>query len=469
MLALTMINLSWSQERTCNCSEAFSDMTVKLEANYIGLKHFYERGKRSEYEQRKTEFTKLSSNTDASQCTQVLGEFLSYFDDGHLFVFERPKYAETEIDAMRRRIQTGKLDVDQVEALLKLQSRMTGTGEGDKIIGRYSDATSEFAMVKDGDSYNGYILQSTNENVSSGELKVTLKWTGEAYRGVYYSYGHEVSFTKGQLYKEGTLLKLANSRWARIDSEFEREEAMFDFENGIDQPTIQKLDDDNVLFSIPSYNLDYQQFMSFLKKNEKTLLNARNLIFDIRGNTGGNAIYFPFFDLFSDRIMPGGQGHVLASADNLAYFERNVQFSAKIYKPVVKDIQEHMGEIVDGPAYLGRTVKRNKKSKVENVAILTDEGCMSAAESFILHAKGISSKVTTFGSPTFGMIDYTSVNASQLNSGNQHIYFGYPTSTFHKEIPENGYNKTGIVPDVPIARNVEDKVAYIMQHYKQDK
>jgi len=93
---------------------------------------------------------------------------------------------------------------------------------------------------------------------------------------------------------------------------------------------------------------------------------------------------------------------------------------------------------------------------------------MSAAESFILHFKSSSSKVTNFGSPTGGVIDYTSINTLKLNSGNQNIFFGYPTSTYHKDIPRNGYNKTGIIPDVLIGNNVKDKIAFIMEYYNSN-
>ena len=98
-------------------------------------------------------------------------------------------------------------------------------------------------------------------------------------------------------------------------------------------------------------------------------------------------------------------------------------------------------------------------SKIQHVAILTDEACISAAESFILEAKSSSDKVKTFGSPTGGVIDYTSVSSVVLEgSGKQHIIFGFPTSTLHKDIPLNGYNETGIVPDVYINNQVQDKI-----------
>jgi hypothetical protein len=119
---------------------------------------------------------------------------------------------------------------------------------------------------------------------------------------------------------------------------------------------------------------------------------------------------------------------------------------------------------VDGPLYPAKSIVP-LKTKIQKVAILTDKGCMSAAESFILHSKNVSSKVITFGSPTGGVIDYTSVNTVKLNSsGMQTIYFGYPTSSWHKQIPANGYNRTGIIPDVPVKDSEKDKISFIVNY-----
>lgn len=93
---------------------------------------------------------------------------------------------------------------------------------------------------------------------------------------------------------------------------------------------------------------------------------------------------------------------------------------------------------------------------------------MSAAESFILHSKGASNKVTTFGSPTAGVIDYTSVSVVKLvSSGDQNMYVGFPTSSLHKQIPQNGYNKTGIIPDVTIKANEKNKIKAVMQYFNK--
>ncbi len=452
-----------ARQAACDCEVVFQQMTEKLEANYIGLKHFQQRGKGAEYEQRKKDFTTKSSTITGEQCAAFLQGFLDYFEDGHLYVIERPKFEEAKIATIKAKIEQERGDVKELRQKLKAQRV---SDPDDLVPGEYSDGTSEFIIVKAGDVYNAYALSSENENLKPGQIKASFSKTIHRFRGTYYSNNGTPLFMKGGLYKQGTLLRIESFIWIKTDTDKKRELSMVNFEGGTDWPTVQKLDEDNVLMSIPKFSVDYNVWKNVVAENIETLRNAKNLIIDIRGNRGGNAIYFSIFNLFADRKREGSQGHVLASEDNKAYFSRN---NGKIYKRVVQDMEGHMGEIIDGPAYPSALIKRSKKSKVEQVAILTDEACMSAAESFIIHAKRASTLVKTFGSPTDGVIDYTSVNAILLNSGDQNIYFGYPTSTLHKEIPDNGFNKTGIVPDVPIDKQVADKVAYIMDYYEKAK
>lgn len=462
MLSLKIDQVS-ARQTTCDCEVVFEQMTEKLEANYIGLRHFQDRAKGPEYQQRKQEYAAKAKTIPARKCAEFLQEFLDYFEDGHLYVLERPRFEGAKLDSIEAKIQSEKVETS---TLLEELKRQKTDDPNDAFLGKYKDGTSEFVVLKTGEVYNAYIIKSDDENVSPGEIKVHFSQTTEGLRGTYYSYAHIPRFLKGGLYKDGTLLQVEGQVWVKTDTDKERELSMVNFEGGTDWPTIQQLDKDNVLISIPTFAIDRAIWQNVTKANEEILRNATNLIFDIRGNRGGNAIYFSVFNLFSNRKRIGGQGHVLASEDNKAYFER---IDSKIYKDVVTAIGQNMGNIIDGPDYPDRLIKKHRKSKVQQVAILTDEACMSAAESFILHARASSTLVKTFGSPTDGVIDYTSVNTILLDSGDQRIYFGYPTSTLHKGIPDDGYNKTGILPDVPIDQTVEDKVAFIMDYYRKAK
>ncbi|PKP32697.1 MAG: hypothetical protein CVU00_11415 [Bacteroidetes bacterium HGW-Bacteroidetes-17] len=458
--------LGLAQDSNCNCNTVFDDLIQKLETNYIGFAQMENPEKITAYNQRKKEFKDIVSKTQGENCTALLQKFLSYFKDGHLFVYEQPKYSEKELAKFKLEIKENKVNTNALMNTLDLEKNWIEKSRLDGIIGTWTDGQSEFVIIKDEGYYKAYVLNSKLESIDSGELKAQFKATEIGFEGMFYSDNYTPRFAEGNMYKEGALLVFTGANyWGKLEPENKREIAMLNKQE-VNLPTIQKLDDENTLFSIPSFLVDSEKFFKVLMDNIDLLKNTKNLIFDIRANVGGNAIYMSFLESYATRPLESSQGLVLASEETKQYFERLAKNSPEVYEPVVKAIETNMGKIVDGPKYPEKIFPPSEFN-INNVAILMDEGCMSAAESFILHSKSASSKVTTFGTNTAGVIDYTSVNTINLKSGNQNIYFGYPTSTYHKNIPENGYNNGGITPDVPIKSKVEDKVQYIINYYKQ--
>jgi C-terminal processing protease CtpA/Prc len=308
------------------------------------------------------------------------------------------------------------------------------------------------------------VISSKDTSCVHGGLKGNFTKSSNGFIGKLYSSTYRPRFVTGNLYKEGTLIAMDGGvYWGKVESSFVREVNMINKEDVL-LPTVTKLDDKNTLFSIPSFNVEGKQFDKILGDNYDLLIGTTNLIFDVRGNTGGNALYLSFLDAYATKNLDSSQGLILASQDTKLYYEAQAKYSKDIFQPVVDRINRSLGQIVDGPLYPTKNIQP-LKTKIQKVAILTDRGCMSAAESFILHSKNVSNKVITFGSRTAGVIDYTSVNTIKLNSsGIQTIYFGYPTSSWHKQIPDNGYNRTGIIPDVPIDESVKDKVKFIVDY-----
>ncbi len=450
----------------CNCEIVFKDLVEKLENNYIALAQKRLAGSDKAYEARKTLYSERSAEVDAENCTAFLDDFLSFFEDGHLSVFEYPNYSEAEVSGFKEEIKKRKITRDMLDRMI-LNDSTSIRSSSDKILGKWTDGKSDFIVTKNKDVYKAYILESTVEGIEFGECKAIFSPNSDGYLVEYYSYNYSKRYTSGDVYKEDLVLRGGGLFWIRKESPFKRELESIDKIN-FKSPSIIKLDEKNTIISLLSFSLGYKSFNDFIKENKHLIINSENLIIDIRGNTGGNGIYFPLIALYATQNMEGSQGLVLASLDNLSYFERQRKYSKKVFKPVVNRIKSNQGEIIDGPSYPGKKFKTPKKSKIKNVAILTDEGCASASESFILHSKRSSTKVKIFGAPTEGTIDYTSVTSILLNSGKQYIYFRYPTSTLNKEIPNNGYNKTGIIPDIPIQNDVKDKVDFIIRYYQEE-
>ncbi|GAB4165237.1 MAG: hypothetical protein Tsb0033_26920 [Winogradskyella sp.] len=442
----------------CNCESVYVEMIQKLETNYIGLKQLQLAKKDHEYIQRKKNFRAKSKNVLPENCTEFLDEFLDFFNDGHLHAIERPKYTDSLLLEFKNEIKNKALNENELQAY-ENNLAIKVSDSKDNILGYWTDGKSKFITIKSNNVYEAYILETNVKSVEKGELKATIRPTVKGYALRYYSYKYSPVYVRGKLCKDHNVFSAGHVYWKRVDESFH-----INMEEAIDlkKPSLKIIDPKTTLITIPSFNYDFKSFNDFVSRNEQYIKDSKNLIIDIRGNRGGNGIYFPLIELFATQDMSGSQGLVLASQDNLEYFERKMKYSRRIYKPVVKNIQNNMGKIVDGPEYPKKNY-RIRDNLIQNVTILIDKGCASAAESFILHAKRSSDKVTTFGSPTAGMIDYTSVNSLLLDSGSQNILFVYPTSTLHKDIPEKGFNKTGIKPDFAIPSSIENKIAYVMK------
>jgi len=443
----------------CDCEVAFQDMITKLERNYIGLEQLQIAGKEEDYTHRKIEYTGKAAQVLPENCALFLDEFLSYFKDGHLHVVARPAFSESEVLRYKKQIKNNRLDKADLEKRIAEHK----TDRSNVIVGSWTDGVSEFVVFKTENEYRAYVAETTKDGIEPGELKAIFRPADTGFTGTYYSYGYSPVYIRGDVYKDGQLLVAGGVFWKRVEPTFN----LSITETGkLKEPTLDIINPKTTLLTIPSFSHDFTFFNDFIKKNELLLKSSRNLIIDIRGNRGGNGVYFPLIELFATSNMHSSQGLVLASLDNRAYFDQKTSYAKKIYKPVVERMDEHMGEIVDGPFYPEKTFKI-RDNLIQRVAILTDHGSASAAESFIIHSKRSSSKVTTFGAPTAGMIDYTSVTSLLLNSGEQKIYFVYPTSTLHKFIPRHGFNKTGILPDVPIGNEVKDKLDFIVRFYQK--
>ena len=473
---LVFLNNSWGQKEdleACGCSLVFKEMISKLESNYLVYEQQKQSGQLNSYIKLKEKYASIVDLTPTEECTLVLHNFLSYYNDGHLFVFDRPKYSREQKDSLKEEIKSSALPKPFLENKIQIHNLLPFNMVSDRIIGTYTDGTSKLAVIREKGVYKAYIVSSANYPEKVGELKAEFWWDGRKYKGTYYSYNFEPRYIWGYLFKEDTLFNLSGGIvWGKTTSDTYQQEV-----DNIDQkypkfPVIRKLDDKNVLFSIPTFAIDGESFTTIVKDNWDVLSSTENLIIDIRGNTGGNALYLAFLELYAtEPTLEGGKpGKVLASEDTKLYFEQMASYNETLYQDVAVHISNNMGKIINGPAYPNRPLEAYP-SNIKNVAILMDGAVGSAAEMFVLHSKQVSSKVTTFGSATFGMIDYTSVNAIPLKtSKNQNIYFGYPTSSLGNvdfEKYPNGYNKSGILPDISIPKDTSDKIHYILKHYNQ--
>jgi hypothetical protein len=443
-----------AQNYDCNCGQTFDKMIEKLEANYIAY-HLTKTEIENEYQTRKSEFKTLANQTEPQNCTKLLQDFLSFFKDGHLFVSEYPNFSEEDLSKTKSEIKENIFKVSDIANFSQ-----------SPIEGYWTDGASKFAIIKNTNTkipfeYVAVIVEALDVS-KIGEMKFAVNFSKNTWDGIYYTNNYASRYVKVTPYKDNALLSIwGGIVWGRLQL---KDANIFN----PNATTFQKIDEKNAVLTIPSFLIEAKDFNKVLMDNKKELKNIENLIIDIRGNTGGNGIYFGLLSTYYEKPAQHVRGFALSSEDNIIYFEKFASNRKNDpYAPVIKAMKEEKGKIVPGPDF-GQLELKSEKTNIKNVVILTDRSNMSAAETFVLYSKAVSSKVITMGDNTGGVVDYNNINLIKLNCEKHGIYFGYPTYTLHDKVVTQGYNKTGIPPDVKIDNTVQDKIAFIVKYLKEN-
>lgn len=452
-------------QETCTCNETLEKVVKKVEANYVGYA-LTKKEIETEYVNHLNSHREIAKSTSEENCMQMLQGFLRFFKDEHLFVSEIPSYAEDQLVGFKTTLKEKLFDVDEVYNYLnKNKSQLT------PIEGIWTDGSARLAVIKNPEiqwqyQYVGVILSHTQQE-KVGELKFGLNNANNLIEGTYYNGKYAPRYVSAETVKDNSLLSLSGGivlGRVNVDSRTVTENSTL--ANPL-KPTLKQLNQEVLLFTIPSFLIEKKLMDEVLNDGRDLLRNAKYLIIDIRGNGGGNGIYFDLLQWYADKKGESESGLALSSADNIAYFEK---FSGgkknNLHGVVVSEMQSSPRNLVSGPKYQALSVN-SEKTKIEKVIILTDQSNASAAEQFILHSKQTSGKVTTIGQNTKGVIDYQSVNMVDLNCGERGIYFGYPTSTRHAKIPLDGYNATGIKPDVSTVKTGDELLAFALEQLQR--
>jgi hypothetical protein len=485
LLGLAEPPVGWTTSRLvaepagCPCAEIL-DMTIRrVEDTYIGYRLEVTDENRPAYEARKDASRRKASKPGAD-CFLVVREWVDGFGDPHLFLIESPTFSDDQLDSLRatavhtewterslrQAFDRNRAALDPIEGFWYGQDGRYGIVRAEEAAGDGREAATFVAVV----------LDTTDEGWVPGEEKARFERTAEGYDAVYRVADHSTRRHPAKLHR-GNFLTMPAIGWAKTEPLPPGTHPLHPVDPRA--PTLEVLGDSVVLVSVTSHGYSNRERLdSLVTANEERLLAARLLIVDVRGNGGGSSLttqpLMPFIYATPERDdVPGPKGDpvVLASADNLAYFSRwKSDDSPAWLLDLLARIGQNYGEVIpfqDPPDTTRSWVPEIWHETPRHVAILQDGGSGSAAEAFILFALH-SPRVTTFGAPTRGMIDYQNVGIVRVGCPDSDLLLGYPTIAASPELPEGGLNATGILPDVEMP--VEgDMVGRVVASYGGDR
>lgn len=470
---------------TCDCA-ALLEMTIrKVEDTYVAYRLEVTDENRPAYEARK-EASRRKAREPGADCLLVIREWIDGFGDPHLFLLENPSFDEAQLDSLartavrtewtetslRRAFAAERGDLDPIEGFWYTD----GSRYGVVRVGRGAGGSAAAVQSRGAPAtFEAVVLETSDEGWTAGEVKARFTRSGDGYDVVYRVSDHSTRRYQARLHR-GNYLTMPAIGWAKTEP-LPPGTHPFDATDPR-APTIETIGDGVVLASVPSHGYGYRARLdSLVTVHADEILAARLLIVDVRGDGGGSSLttqpLMPFIYATPERDdVPGPEGDpvILASADNLAYFSRWKSDDTPAWLlDLLARIGQHYGEVIpfqDPPDMTRSWVPGTWHETPARVAVLQDGGSGSAAEAFILFALH-SPRVTTFGAPTRGMIDYQNVGLVRVGCPDAGLLLGYPTIAASAELPEGGLNATGILPDVPMSVD-GDMVGRVIAYYGGD-
>lgn len=484
------VNKKLEPKNTCECSIIFDELVEKLEQNYVAFHIEIKGDKETSYLLYKEDFGKRAKRIPIAKCVVFLKEFLTYFKDGHLYLGQFPRPTQEQMDDLIAGAEI--IDLPTLKVYDYLNENVGGLDEIEGIW--FANDSTRYAIIKNKTAHRDFVaflLTGSGNDWQQGHVKAEFKKLKDgSYDVVYYDKNHYPlypgAYSRGQqggaAIRRDLILHMPPISWGKeypLDTEFY---------NIIDskeprKPIFQIIDSDNILLTIPSHRPEFAgELNGLVEKYSREIAHAKNFILDLRGNEGGSSfvtdVLMPLIETVDkrpERYWIGDEMYVLSSERNITYF-KNAEEQGWAPKKLVKRLEDNPGSIVpyqdsitgqsldDNNKEIEADMKFKEAQGPKNVAILMDGSIVSAGETFIINAMK-SQKVTLFGQPTAGCIDYQSTYWVDIESCTElGLFLGYPIFAASNRLPLGGVNETGIAPDVYINDEQTKPIRFIMEY-----
>lgn len=234
------------------------------------------------------------------------------------------------------------------------------------------------------------------------------------------------------------------------------------------------IDSNNYVIVIPASTLRNGEIAdSLIKANIAIKTKLKNLIVDIRNNSGGTVnAYDAILPLIYTNPILIVNGSIFCTDDDLERTKLDLSnylksddvdsFYIKDYQKWIALKKKNLRKFIAIPQ--DTLVFDSIYAYPQRVAYIINYGCQSAAEIAILHAKQ-SKKVTLFGEHTMGAIDYLNYYPHTFPSGKYDLFI----ATTRRTIPigEKKLDGIGIYPDIQIDDSEQDWIQYVKHYYEK--
>jgi hypothetical protein len=458
-VVLALSGTAWAAEApaaACTCAAVLDSTIAGVETDYAGFQLKVDAERREAYDRFKTLLkADAAGAAGPDRCQEILSTYLAFFQDYHLFVLRNSKAGGPGGTTAR--------PWTEAEARAEIDRNLERL---DPVEGLWYSRDARFAVLHEAGAPAGAFVavRLTGDGKPSSDLAAAVRRIGHGlYRVTFRDAQGKWQTGEGSLHRNGALFGFGIQGWGRLHPAVR--EARLDPADP-QAPLFTRLDAGTLYLSLPSFGGDYRQPLAdLLKAHGDEIAKTQGLIIDLRGNEGGDAIYFglePY--LFSGTFQVSEDNLIRASPHNLAELERirkPLGEHGAVFDPALQRMRESPGKLVpfrEGESY----TPTNLAPGPRRLVLLVDRAVGSAAEGMLLMARQ-SSRVIVVGENTRGNIDYQQVNLNEVGCGDQTYYLGTPLYTRNRHLPEGAIDVVGIAPDVPIPDHLADPLAFAVR------
>lgn len=469
LLAFSLL-VATPPDSTLSCSTLLALLERKMHLDYAGYTLELRGDRLTQFTTMKRALQQRAGRTQGDACHFVLRDFVEWFDDPHLFVYQSTRLDSAE--TTRRAATVARRNVTEASARDYYQRRGARL---DPIEGIWYDRGMRVAIVADStlgpNRFVAVMLASDTSIWSPGAVRARfVRRTDGAYDADVSEPNYALAHRRAQIYRH-VMLRLSPGIWGK---EFPVSAADSGTLDPVDphRPVVYRKNG-TLVFAIPSHNGFKPALDSLVAKHRTEMSSADRLIIDLRGNEGGGSFMTndlePFVSLKEElpNPFPTNRPLMLSSDDQIAYARRAFGSDTTAFvRGLLDRLRASPGELVPVNDPADTASKPDARDWVvssgpKRVGVLIDRGTVSASEVFVLYALR-SPRGTVFGERTAGALDYQSASIVSISPRERRWLLGYGTITRGPGLPAGGMRGKGIPPQVPIdLKRVADPVGYV--------
>ncbi len=415
-----------------------------------------------------------AQSTTPADCDALLGKWVAFFEDGHLSVRRSVEAApgtgsagQPTDEAIRDRFADWpRRDLTEPEA----RRRLASLGDGrSPIEGIWENADGAYrgVVLRDedsGDRFTMSILRADSVWWVPGQVKAIFEpGDGDEYDVRFFMRDHSENAWTGHVRRNALVLDgsfVWFREWPAAPDDLPRDS----IDNLLNLTfAARELEPGTILIQLPSFDRT-QPMDSLFEAEGERIAAADRLLVDLRGNGGGSDYnYRHLIPLVYTDPIHIVSNEALATVDNIRVNEQlaaDTTLADGIRTGLASSVEQM--KTAEGGWYPFPDRTHEEEAVLERprrVDVLVDGGCASSCEQFLLAARQ-SRKVTIYGQPTAGILDFGNVRGASMPGGALVLY--HPT-TRSKRLPHHPVDGVGVPPDVAIPTGEPDPVAWILR------